>query len=1296
MSNMYHIGKGGVSALNWRKGVAASSTRKLGKNDAHNRTFKFPLMVSEQSAVELQRLIPDVRNLYDTVSGVHKGSLTAFLFSLHLSGFRLFSKADERRVFETIEPERQREFKKIATECFGACPDNFSLPNVINLFNSKPRKDNAVWDKDNLVDYICRQKLRITAAEKYEVIRAVMHGLVCEIHGKYKDWDDVVAHPEDALLFVFSKLREAGGRFSDINYKSKDDKDMRVFSFDRSMDFYEMNDDNVDYWAHACVCMIAQSISRDGGDATEKKNIQARFTTQSNNGLSWLFGNGIKRIKENTVDDLCDMLQIPVSEKMRVVQLKEYADVLPDCDQLWGKSFSCFRSSVGGKLDGWISNYMSRLTDLKKLTQLKENNIELHSCLLDKENKHWFSGNQWGAEELKSQLKCLPEYIDSAGKAVNALSGHQPIINIEEHVARIHKISEFINTINGEISTINNRLDLMGENDVIAKPKAASMKIAKIKTVENLNRISGGADVVEDIISSLQHDMRLLVDARRNNYKDIVYKFPDCENNEKVLDAIVKAEREKLEEKNSDVDRAEEYAQRLVMHRYVSIAHRASEYTKSRIMEDIGAAFPAKDYKGRKNKDCNRLFHNRKGALYVSPFGRRRHEPLGLTNEALQADWINKVDKLYEDLKSKLEGGGAPELFRDMLLVENLAFSVRLGCLPNNALVPAKLVVCAMDIHDKRLIYIPTALRMQMENREEGKITSNDVQRVFNCYSSAINGLLFQLSRKSFISRLAIQRLDTSKLMYVPKNNCTWVVPKQYLSCNGAIATALKSDWVVWENKERCVIDVAKTFNNLSAKNLMPAKGDVQSSEAVAAYLAQAPHNWFLPLEINGLGDAVAGLLTDTGGEGKFMFRKSASALAIRGPSSRINFLDRLLWIKLREPALKIGSPNIIIDIPYSQSISLKGGTINIEVKAEVPKVDVAILMVDKDLDKNEINIFDRIVSIDLGEYGIGYAVFDLYQWLNCDGQPQPIKDHNTQRQISGTLAIPSIRGLIHAVKTHRGYRQPNQKVNSNFSNLLQQRRNSVIGEVCFKIDRLCQMYGAFPVLESTVGNFESGGKQLSLVYQSILSRYLHGDNKHQNSRRAHNWYLADYWLHPWLMKAKYNKKTSAWDTSTSEGLYKLYPGASVAPAGTSQKCHRCGRNPLDDLRASVADDCKIEVGYGGLLRLKQGAVRLYNKRADDSKYFARRNQRPPMDVPLDAKEYKRDDIEKRIRSNLRGPNVSLLSHDTTQSRYHCLYEDCGWKGHADENAAVNIGVKFFMERVSKEDSRNKKEELNC
>ena len=244
--------------------------------------------------------------------------------------------------------------------------------------------------------------------------------------------------------------------------------------------------------------------------------------------------------------------------------------------------------------------------------------------------------------------------------------------------------------------------------------------------------------------------------------------------------------------------------------------------------------------------------------------------------------------------------------------------------------------------------------------------------------------------------------------------------------------------------------------------------------------------------------------------------------------------------------------------------------------------------------------------------------------------------------------------------------------------------RENVVGDICNRIETLCKRFGGFPVLESSVVNFETGAGQLEMIYGSVLRRYTFSEVKAHKTVRRHHWFTADSWDHSYIHTWN-NKKRQF--SGPSKPLC-MFPGVTVNPAGTSQICHRCGRNALQALR-TMPD--RIEVGEDGHIALKDGTIRLL-ERTDYSpgecKKFRREKKRRPLNVPVQKKSRPRRDIERLVKRNMRQAPSSTMSPDTTQSRFTCVYLDCGYEGHADENAAINIGRRFLEERIDVERSR--------
>ena len=257
----------------------------------------------------------------------------------------------------------------------------------------------------------------------------------------------------------------------------------------------------------------------------------------------------------------------------------------------------------------------------------------------------------------------------------------------------------------------------------------------------------------------------------------------------------------------------------------------------------------------------------------------------------------------------------------------------------------------------------------------------------------------------------------------------------------------------------------------------------------------------------------------------------------------------------------------------YSQkaSIDVQG---NVAVKCQPDEVsaEVALTVTDKrKMDSDAHPLGETIIGIDLGEAGIGYAVFQASRLADDIGSVEPLA--------SGSIAIRSIRNLIKSVKHYRNRTQPRQRFQQRYNTALEQLRDNVVGDVAHAIDNLCWKYRGFPVLESSVRNLASGSNQLKLVYDRILNLYTYSSIAAHQSVREHHWHGGKNWEHPFLLQAdfKHNKQGEYRDTGKFKPL-SLFPGCEVYPAGTSQTCSSCLRNPIAVLQQLTSDQISLHI----------------------------------------------------------------------------------------------------------------------
>ena len=75
------------------------------------------------------------------------------------------------------------------------------------------------------------------------------------------------------------------------------------------------------------------------------------------------------------------------------------------------------------------------------------------------------------------------------------------------------------------------------------------------------------------------------------------------------------------------------------------------------------------------------------------------------------------------------------------------------------------------------------------------------------------------------------------------------------------------------------------------------------------------------------------------------------------------------------------------------------------------------------------------------------------------------------------------------------------------------------------------------------------------------------------------------------------------------------------------------------------------------------------------------RKERADFKFRLDKTTLNQDDLKRQVRRQMRTAQKSTRSKDTTQSLYTCVFDDCAYRMHADENAAINIVRKWTRDK---------------
>lgn len=1277
----------GERARKWRRQVAALSE---GGSQETIKTFKFPLELPPDSTVDFE----EAARLYDIVEGVGKGSLIGLLCAAHLSGFRLFSSTKGAAIFrnranypsQKFAEALRKHFDIETTPSLKLTPEG--LDEFVRISRRKVRGEEVLFDRDSVKEKFYTYWVGKRPDEKADkVLLEIAGDMAATLCENFKGWKDINENPEKALTKIEDCLKSKGEFPALFSSGTQNSSSTIAFDPDSAHIDIMKNGEKQDFLVHRAVAVAASVLRREDPEWDTSKNpkeLQDMFLSPGKaNALSWLFGEGLHYLRDTATEKIASDYEVPENRIASARQLKEFAEAVPLPAPFFDmKHYAKFRLSISGKLRSWIANYQKRLKELKTLSE-DPPKIDLPEGLKDEKAAVLFKGTDVDAASFFKTFAAdkLREPGQKANEAIARLGGaggaptDEDAKEIEDYSAALSSRVSLINQINNKSGQEVEEAKESGRKD--DERFWQSLKITlpeRLKELPKLNRISGGSVNAEQETQDIEKRLNDLVSAQGQHFDRLRKWMKQQGHDLNPVSNLIKQEK------------SEELGWRWLLDKIAHEGRFLSEANRKKIYDLMLPLFMQGAVKKRSNDEsekqsarrgkanCNKFFFNHQGGLYRSPYSNSRHEPYDIDLEAAKKeDWLAHVDELIRDTEKELTNGDNHAVnFRDWLRMRNLCFSLQLKALPEEAGIPTNLAKLPASISDK--LHIPPLLAIQMQSDTTPKSV---FLRVFNLYLSEINGLCFQALRDSFIVRAKFHRIDQDKLLYVPKDKA-WKAPNRLSNSDKSVSFAMEK--AVCDDSD--TINPRKTLRRFFEKNFEKSIPEEDWGKAIRAYFSQAPHDWFFPADFGSGVPKYKGVRMTKDGKQLSKTLIECPTLRLRGPSSFKNRLDFALLEKM-----SVKEATLIIDCSYRQCFSWTNGRLSLEIAPENPRLELAMPITDKSHQQDEMELFDRILAIDLGEKRIGYAVFDIKKCLENlkKGKKlhelQPAQD--SKGPIAGTVAIRSIRRLMAKVRIHRRRQQPKQKMQQTYSKALEKYRENVIGDVCNRIDTLCYRHGAFPVLEKNLENLESGGRQLKMIYGSVLRRYIFSKVEAHKAKRAEYWFTKSKWEHPFLTRLeKPSDDPKEGKRGRKDKPLDLFPGTGVDPAGTSQICSKCGRNPIESMKLRSNSIGKLEVKDEGKVELGDGVIQVRKRSLDSEKGKEPkwRNERPaPKDYPfLPPRSYSIDELVKRVRFHLRRPPRSKQSSDTTQSRYFCPYADCRHEAHADENAAINIGRRFF------------------
>ena len=1173
MTDIKHLLISGAKSRKYRQRLASVCSSKL--NDSM-LTVKFKLdtkEVVEHLGTRLPSFL-DYTNLYNEIEGVNKGSFTYLLFSVILSGFRLFSNSAQSKKFFEMQT------------------DGDKLPELF------PKTSAIAFDNQS----------------------------------------EITEVSELAPYLVVAKI-------------------------------------------------LARRNSEQ--DKSENKYVKDNLTTFNNNALSWLFGAGLKFLKTSSVATICKAYNIPDNKIRAAELLKDAADAIPAVSDKFSSKVAAlnnFRSCFGGHIDSWVSNYISRLKELDALLSNLPDSIVIPPAFIRNDRDFIeYSGLK------RDEIDILIERVNSFELRSSTIDALHRLLGVsskgaasERDVVFIREFSEIVNRLCAVKESLDNTLsqaeeDRLSEWNSLKKDcKNEWQAWSELRKIPKINKIGGG---VPDVKSELEQTASLLAEIKRDQeeyyqrlMKWVKQQIPDFD----PFTAVIKSQQEKINKISKDLN-AEELAVRLFLHKIGNTVRRVSD----RVSEAVIRWF-AENNLFETKKDFNKFFYNKQGAIYVSPFSRRNQNGFRLVPDIKSrgSTLLKSFEHTLNEIKTQIDNSREEKNASDLntvLLLDTLLKSFYVSGIQQE--IPSE--IARPILPDLPNSPLSASLKISLEKKT---VNAGAVASIFTtAYKSLISGCYTVLNRDRFFLRTKFQWINNHSLYYVPKDNVGWKLPERYLK--NEKWQRFIDDKVLVVDKDLNV-DIAATFENMT--------GDCDGR--YADLLVQLPHDWYFNLPIAPRKDdditVNLELCKDNYKEGKSLTQliidkkfSRATACRLIGPSS---FKHRLDEIIISGDKIKVSEMTMLVDMPVDQRFQADG-TVDLSYGEPVFSIAVPISR-EAVIPEGHHVPFKRIVAIDQGEAGLAYAVFNLDETNNAAAKPIA----------TGTIRLPSIRRLIGTVNTFRKRKSTTQKFSQRFDSTMFNLRKNVAGDVCGAIVGLMQRFNAFPVLERDVSGLESGSNQLKLVYKAVNAKFLLSDVDMQNSARGSWWFNPNkycYWETDLLREVGKNQTVEKKKlVLVGEKRYQrliIYPGVGIRAAGTSQICSCCRKNAFDILKKIQANNPKkkFHINSAGEVTIEGEVIKLYHRPDNKSKVpylkgkrsYNAINERAPWTEPEREHDVDIVQLRKLIKANMRRAPKSMLSKDTSQSRYYCVFKNCSWhnqENHADINAAINIGRRFLSEVI--------------
>ena len=300
------------------------------------------------------------------------------------------------------------------------------------------------------------------------------------------------------------------------------------------------------------------------------------FQTESTEKLCALFNVSDKRVIEQA-QDAAKAVKLPAELDLNHCTLK----------------FQDFRSSLGGHLDSWTTNYLKRLDELNDLLLNLPKNLSLPDIFMI-DGKDFIEYSGCNRDEIQQMIDFVVNEQNriKLQESLNALLGKGNNQICRDDISTVKDFSEIVNSLHSFVQQIDNSLEQSSNeaNSIFSELKKKIEKNEKwdiwknnLKKIPKLNKLSGGVPDASKEISGIEQKFLEISENQKKHFTEVMEWIDAGNGTIDIFESRFKYDELLKKSKKNNLQSADELAFRSVLNKLGRFARQGNDLVCEKI-----------------------------------------------------------------------------------------------------------------------------------------------------------------------------------------------------------------------------------------------------------------------------------------------------------------------------------------------------------------------------------------------------------------------------------------------------------------------------------------------------------------------------------------------------------------------------------------------------------------------------------------------------------------------------------------------------------------------------------------